>query len=49
MTEQDKPFFVIEPKVEGQGIVIKKDGTISKPEEPKEKLDGKCNPDDRSA
>lgn len=40
--------FMPQPKVTGQGVVYKKDGSISKPEEPKEKDNG-CNPHDRSA
>ena len=36
------------PKISGQGVVYKKDGTVSKPEEPKEKEDGR-NSDNRSA
>ena len=38
----NKPFFLIEPKISGVGVVIKKDGTISVPQ-PKENEDG-CNP-----
>ena len=33
------PVPLIEPKVSGVGVVIKKDGTVSKPEQPKEKQD----------
>ena len=35
------------PKISGQGVVYKKDGTVSKPEEPKEKDNGR-NANDRS-
>ena len=34
------PVFPIDPKISGQGVVIKKDGSISKPEQPKEKEHG---------
>jgi hypothetical protein len=40
----EKPFFLIEPKISGYGLVFKKDGSISVPQ-PKEKEDG-CNSDD---
>jgi hypothetical protein len=39
--------FMPPPKVNGQGVVYKKDGSISKPE-PERKENGR-NPDDRSA
>ena len=41
------PALVIKPKISGQGVVYKKDGTVSKPE-PKEQDHG-SNPHDRSA
>lgn len=48
MTEPVKmPTFPIDPKIDGQGVVYKKDGTVSKPE-PKEQEHG-SNTDDRSA
>lgn len=42
------PALPIEPKVNGQGTVYKKDGSVSKPEQPKEKEHG-SNPGNRSA
>lgn len=47
----NQPVFqvpLINPKVSGVGVVIKKDGTVSKPEQPKEQDNGR-NPDHRSA
>jgi hypothetical protein len=38
-TQTEKPFLLIEPKISGVGVVIKKDGTVSEPQ-PKEKEDG---------
>lgn len=35
------PALPIEPKVAGQGVVTKKDGTVSKPEQPKEQDNGR--------
>ena len=43
----ERPFLLIEPKISGVGVVIKKDGTISVPQ-PKEKEDG-SNSDDSGA
>lgn len=48
MTQVSIPVPIINPKVSGVGVVIKKDGTVSKPEQPKEKDNG-SNPDNRSA
>ncbi len=49
MTEPVKmPTFPIDPKIDGQGVVYKKDGTVSKPEQQKEQEHG-SNTDDRSA
>ena len=42
------PQIVIKPKVQGQGVVLKKDGTVSVPAKPPEKDNGR-NPDHRSA
>lgn len=48
MTEPVKmPTFPVDPKIDGQGVVYKKDGTVSKPE-PERKEHG-SNTDDRSA
>jgi len=41
------PTLPIDPKVDGKGVVYKKDGTVSKPEP--ERKDNGCNANDRSA
>lgn len=49
MTQASIPLPIINPKVSGVGVVIKKDGTVSKPEpKPKEQEHGR-NSDHRSA
>ena len=49
MTQAAIPVPLINPKVSGVGVVIKKDGTVSKPEPKPKELDHGCNSDRRSA
>lgn len=43
MEQAQIPAIVIKPKVTGQGVVTRKDGTISTPE-PKKEQQNVCNP-----
>jgi hypothetical protein len=49
MNQAAIPVPLINPKVSGVGVVIKKDGTISKPEPKPKELDHGRNPGSRSA